>query len=527
MSDRPNDTLNPEQPIVIDSPIQGGTEEERQEVEVRFLMRDLDEPKEPARLVEKNPDPPDLSANKPKRAFALDALRGLFLISMTLGFSISSDALPTWMYHRQHPNGIEQIVDVAGISWRDLAYASFLFTMAAALPLTLSRKIDKGAPELGIVFAGIRRYALLLVYGLLVAHANTYFIGYSTTGRILSLVGFGIMALVFTRRRSDWDEETFSKFNRAGWIAAIAFVALTPLTYGKRFSFDRIDDIMVDLAFASVAGCIIWYFTRNNLRARLAVLAGAVALYAGAKQFDWLQNWWYSSPLPWAWQPSRLSLLTVVIPGTIAGDVILRWMRRPATDEATSVERWGRGRMWAIAALSAAFTPVVTVGLYNRWIAATLALSAALTAGGFFLTRNPTTPTERMIRSLYRWAALWLMIGLVLEPTEGGIRKEPETLTYFLTVTGTTSMLLAGMTAITDGLKLPRAVKVLVDVGHNPLLMYVMFTLLLNSVFTMTPAMEDFLQSSPGLSVVRSVLMTLLTIAVVRWVSRKRIYWRT
>jgi hypothetical protein len=57
--------------------------------------------------------------------------------------------------------------------------------------------------------------------------------------------------------------------------------------------------------------------------------------------------------------------------------------------------------------------------------------------------------------------------------------------------------------------------------------MYVMFTLLLNSLFTMTPAMEDFLQSSPGLSVVRSVLMTLLTIAVVRWVSRKRIYWRT
>jgi hypothetical protein len=29
------------------------------------------------------------------------------------------------------------------------------------------------------------------------------------------------------------------------------------------------------------------------------------------------------------------------------------------------------------------------------------------------------------------------------------------------------------------------------------------------------------------LSVVRSVLVTLITVAIVRWVSHKRIYWRT
>jgi predicted acyltransferase len=524
MSD--NDTLNPEQPIVIDSPIQGGTEEERREVEVRFLVRDLDEPKEPPRLEATHPDPTDLSATKPKRASALDALRGLFLVSMTFGFTIASNDLPVWMYHRQHPNGIEQIVDVAGISFRDLAYAAFLFTMAAALPLTMSRKIDNGEPELGIMFAAVRRWAMLLIYGLLVAHANTYFIGYSTTGRILSIVGFAIMALVFTRRRSSWDAAKFSKIKTTGWILAVAFLALTPLTYGKVFSFERIDDIMVDLAFASLVGIVLWYFTRHNITARLIALGVAVALYVGAKQFAWLQSWWYDSPLPWAYQPSRLSLLTVVIPGTIAGDMILRWMRAPATSESESAG-WSRARMWGIVLLCAAFTPIVTVGLYNRWTLGTFAVCAALVIAGFFLTRNPTTPTERMVRSLYQWAAAWLMLGLVLEPMEGGIRKEPETLTYFFTVTGTTSMLLAGMSALTDGLKLPRSVQVLVDVGQNPLLMYVMFTLLLNSLFTMTPAMEDFLQTSPGISVVRSVLMTLLTVAVVRWVSHKRIYWRT
>jgi predicted acyltransferase len=122
---------------------------------------------------------------------------------------------------------------------------------------------------------------------------------------------------------------------------------------------------------------------------------------------------------------------------------------------------------------------------------------------------------------------VWLLLGLVLEPFEGGIRKEPETLTYFFTVTGTTSMLLAGMTALTDALRRPRAVSVLIDVGHNPLLMYVMYTVLINAVLNLIPGTADILQSSPGLSVVRSVLVTLITVAIVRWVSHKRIYWRT
>src|SRR6478735_56046 len=89
---------------------------------------------------------------EPKRASALDALRGLFLASMTFGFTISNNHLPLWMYHRQFPPPGDTPVNVAGISWRDLTYVAFLFTMSAALPITLSRRIDKGEPELGIIF---------------------------------------------------------------------------------------------------------------------------------------------------------------------------------------------------------------------------------------------------------------------------------------------------------------------------------------------------------------------------------------
>jgi predicted acyltransferase len=526
LADEPDNavTVSPPQPLVIESPIHGGTEEERRALEIQIVVREDVKPADHP-VTPRDPDPPELSAGKARRASALDALRGLFLVSMTAGFTISNDHLPLWMYHRQMPPGTEDIVPIPGISWRDLAYASFLFTMAAAFPLTLSRRIDRGEPELGIIFAAVRRYAMLLFFGLLVAHSNTYFLGYTTTGRVLSLIGFTIMAMVFTRRRSDWSPERFEMVHRAGWILAIAFLALSPLLYGKLFTFTRIDDIMSELAFASGVGMVLWYFTRHRQSIRLAALAAAVAMFIAAKRGGAFQHWWYSSPAAWAFMPSRLELLTVVVPGTIVGDTILRWMRAPAPAENDA--HWGAGRLAALIALCAAFTPLVTVGLYNRQSAATFAAATVSAGVGSLLVRDPKTSTERMLRTLYLWAALWMVIGLAIEPFEGGIKKVPETLSYFFTVTGTTSMLLVSLTAITDALRRPRWVSVLIDVGHNPLLCYVLFTVLLNALFELTPFGQQFMQGSIAQSLMRSFLSLVLTIAIVRAVSRRRIYWRT
>jgi hypothetical protein len=455
---------------------------------------------------------------------------------MTFGFTISNDHLPTWMYHRQLQPPDYHVIPVAGISWRDLAYGSFLLTMAMAIPLTFSRRVDRGEPELAIGMAAIRRWALLVVYALLVAHSNTFFTGYTNAGRVVGLIGFAVMALVFTRRRPDWSEERFRVLRRTGWVLAIAFLAFSPLAYGKTFSFARIDDIIADLAFMSFAGIVIWYATRGRpglvrrLRrtqvpiAKLAILAAAVALYVGAKHVDWLQQWWYSSPVPWAFEPHQLSLLTIVVPGLIAGDLLLTWMR--SKDAASQQPAWTRARLTCVAVLSAAFTPIVTVGLYNRYSGLTLAASIVLVAAGLYLIQHPSTSFERTVQSLFRWAALWLVIGLLLEPTEGGIKKEPETLTYFFTITGTTSMLLVSLMALTEGLNRKRWVQTLIDLGQNPLLCYVVFTVFLNSLFELIPTTRGLWESSPGLSVVRSVICTVLVVLLVRLATRKRIYWR-
>jgi predicted acyltransferase len=458
-----------------------------------------------------------------QRAYSLDALRGLFLILMTLGFTIQGGIFPDWMYHRQFPPPGE-FVPIVGIAWRDLAYGAFLFTMAAALPITLSRRIEKGETELGIFFAALRRGALLFLFALLIGHSNTFFIGYTQEARVLAIIGFVIMFALFTRRRTDWSEQRYRIVNIGAWIAAVAFLALSPLLYDSTFSPERRDDVIAALAFAAVAGSIIWYLTRNDLLVRLGILAAAAALHLGAQNESWIQSWWWSSPAPWLVRPSYLVLLTVVIPGTVAGDLVVRWMRDP---QAAARNAWSTTRLVSLALLAVLFTPIAVIGLYNRWVPETTQLTVALILAGAFLVHAPRTSGERLLRGLFFWAAAWLSIGLLLDPAEGGIAKVPDRLSYYFTISGLTMMLLVSLTAIVDLLGRVRVARPLIEVGQNPMLMYIVFTVFLNSLLELIGPMRGVLRSSPGESILRSLITLVIVVLLVQLATRRRIFWRT
>ena len=507
-----------QQAIVIHPPVHGeigdGPVPEWPAPTPLVTVRDVAPPDAPAAPVQ---------ATETRRAHSLDALRGLFLISMTLGFSLRGSDYPMWMYHRQMPPPEFSVVPIPGLGWRDLAYGAFLFTMAAAFPLTLSRKIAKGETEIAVLLGGVKRYALLLFFALLVGHSNTYFTGYTQTARVLGLVGLAAMALVFTRRRPDWSERVYGVLHAAGWALAVSFLALSPLAYGEAFSFSRIDDVIAGLAFAALTGIAVWYFTRDNLVARLGVLAFTVALFLGSREDGWLQQWWYSSPLPWAFAPSRLGLLIIVIPGTIAGDAVLRWMRSSETEGAS----WGSGRMVGIATLAFAFAPLIVLGTYTREVQLTTQLCIAMAIGGAALTLRPVTSVERSVQSLFLWGAVWVLLGMLMEPFQGGITKVPETLSYFFTIAGITTMLLVSLMVLVDGLGRKRLAGPLIDVGHNPLMMYVVLSIGLTAALELIEPLRGVMRGTPWLSFTRSVIETTMAVLIVRFFSRRRIYWRT
>ena len=470
------------------------------------------------------PAPTERVSAAARRAFSVDALRGLFLVLMTLGFTLRGNDYPLWMYHRQMPPPDFSVVNVAGIGWRDLAYGAFLFTMAAALPLTLSRRIAKGETEIETLLSALKRYGMLLVFALVIGHSNGYFIGYTQTTRALAIGGFAVLALLFTRPREDWNATAFTWVRRAGWVLAIAFLLASPWLYGQTFAPTRIDDIIVGLAVASLLATIIWYFTRENIPARLGALAVCTALYLGARQEGWIQSWWYSSPAEWAFTPSMLGLMTVVLPGTIAGDMVLRWMR---SEEPSALAGWTRMRAATLALLCMSLTPIVVVGAYARAVAPMTQLVLGLLGAGFFLTARPVSATERLLRNLFVWGALWLTLGLFLEPFEGGMKKVPETLSYFFTIAGLTTTLLVALAVVIDVLGKRGLVGPFIDVGHNPLLAYVLFTLLINSALEMIAPLRGFMRHDVALSFLRSALTTAAVVLIVSAVSRRKIYWRT
>jgi predicted acyltransferase len=468
--------------------------------------------------------PPIERAYVGRRALALDALRGLFLLLMTFGFSVIEGIYPAWMYHRQEPPPAHAWVEIAGLTWRDLTYPAFLFTMAAALPITFGLRIARGAGLRALAWAALRRWFLLFFFALMVAHSSGYWIHeYSPLSRSLSLTGFCLLALIFTRPRADWNPRFASALRGFGWLLSVAYLALSPWLYDASFDLARHDEILAELGFASFAGVCIWYATRRDRMLRLAILAGIAALSLSAQVDSWIADLWWASPVPWLFEGSFVEILIVVLPGTLAGDWIVEWMCAAAS---SAPARWSRVRCAALAGLGGCFGPVLVVGLYQRWVLATALVVLALCGVALALVREPSSDTERLVRDLCRSGALWLVLGMLLEPLEGGIKKVPGTLAYYFTTLGHTLMLLTSLFALSELLGKKAWVRTLVEIGQNPLVGYVLFTLCLEQLVDLIPGMDEILSGSPAQLLVRSAIYVVAFVLIVRELTRREIFWR-
>ena len=462
-----------------------------------------------------------------KRALSLDALRGAFLLIMTMGMTTQGRIFPAWMYHRQNPPPLHDFMPIAGLTWRDIAFPTFLFSMAAALPITFGRRVDKGTPGPGIMQGALQRGAMLFLFALLIGHSNPYWMGVgNTTTRLIALAGFALMFLVFTRRPARWSPEVYSRVKGAGWLALAAFFAFTPFLYGETFSLARRDEIIAELAFASVTGVAIWYFTRENLMARLGVLAAIMAVVLGSMGEGWIQAWWWDSPAPWLFTYDYFKLLIVVVPGTIAGDLLVRWMKTPEPDDGPAVA-WGGQRLGMIALLGVIIAPILVVGIYNRWVGATFQIVASLVAAGMVLVHAPRTPGEKLVRQMFMWGAFWLLLGLLMEPFEGGMKKVPGTFSYYLTMTGNALFVLMSLVIVVDLMRKRRWLQPVIDVGQNPMLCYVLYIVFLGAVINLIPPLRNALTGTPWESLLRSVIIVIMVAAITRYFTRKRIFWRT
>ena len=469
---------------------------------------------------------PAVSIAPTERVFGLDVFRGLLLLAMNFTFTIPPwGPFPKWMYHTQvPPSPTREYVAVAGLTWQDLLFAMFVFTMAAAIPIAMSGRLARGKPYPDIVLQSIRRGALLLVFALLIGHVNPYWTQDETKrGNILALAGLIVSIAVFVQPPATWKPAIARAVRYAGWagLAALLFV-IPALVYGQGFSTERRDYIMAALAFATVAGTALWLLTRRNVWLRVGIFGLIVAGRMLAPHVPALGDIWYANPAPAVYQPWYLDLLLVIIPGTIAGDLIWRWMQKRKAG--TGVRSWSTRRLAVLAAIGWSFIPILCVGLYERrYPLGTTVVVVATCAAMLALVRGATTERDRVLARMFGWASLCLVAGMLVEPLEGGIKKDPQTLGFLLLMAGCAMAALGGLMILSDVFRSGRRVlRPAALIGQNALFAYVIIMLGFEHVLWLTGIGDSF-TSTWQAATVRSFVLTGLAGALVWYATRKRL----
>ncbi len=472
-------------------------------------------------------EPSRAVARKPVRTVSIDLLRGIFILLMTVGFAIPGGVLPNWMYHRQYPGG-DEYAAIVGMTWRDVTLGGFLFTLAAAIPLTMSVRLERGATVRDILIVALRRGFMLFAFALIIGHSAAHFTGdYTSKGLLTAIIGYLLCVVVFTRCPPNWSLRIWQRLQMAGWAGVVVLIGLWPRLFGASFDPARRDDIIALLAFAAVAGILIWLFTRTRVEARLAVLSVIVALRLSSRWPGWVENLWSLSPVPWLFHWSFIDTLLVIIPGTIIGDLIVVWSREDHEQRIGTAVIWTRRRLWGILAVLLVVEPLLVYGLYKRWVEATSVVLVMVGLAAFYLVSRPSTPNEALVSKLVHWGFFWSLIGLLLEPFEGGVTKVPGTLSYYFIVTGIGICLLAGAIILLDVLRVGRdIVAPITDVGQNPMAAYMLMPMLILPLLQLVPNFTPNASTIPG-TAVRIALWLIITAGIIGFLTRRRLLWRT
>ncbi len=465
------------------------------------------------------------------RATALDALRGFAILTMVLSGVIPYKVLPAWMYHAQISPPTHQFnPDLPGLTWVDLVFPMFLFALGAAIPLALSHRIGKGEPFTKILFGIGERGFLLGFFAIFLRHVRPHVIEStpSTQTWFIALLGFFLMFPIFLRLPATWKGWWKYSIKIGGWLAVI--ILLWNLNYpdGRGFSLSRSDIILVVLTNVAVFGSLIWLLTRNNPLVRLSLLGILLALRLSQTETGWIQALWNYSPAPWIYKMYYLQYLFIVIPGTIIGERLLSWMQTPEASTKDN-KNWSSGRFWTLAGISVALIIVLLIGLQARWVWQTALAAAFLCGTGYLMVMHANNEVENLLKTLFLWATYWLILGVVLEPFEGGIKKDHSTLSYYFVTTGLSIYLLIVFFIIGDVFKKQRWMQLLIDNGKNPMIAYTGFANFIWPILALTGLEKVFIKitPTPWLGFLRGLFYTIILALLVQFFSKRKLFWRT
>lgn len=459
------------------------------------------------------------------RSGNLDAFRGMSVLLMVLSGSIAfGDVLPAWMFHAQVPPADHVFKPgLAGITWVDLVFPFFLFSMGAAIPLSLKGKSDD-LPVGKVLLSIIQRCLLLVFFALFTVHARATAMSSSpSTGFYLLSIGCFCLLFPIFLSKDRLPLQRFRWLKGVALAAAVIFMTVYPFP-GGGFDPEKNDVIIIILANMALLGSFLWLSTRYKPWMRVAILPPLMAiLLAGNVDQSWNSTVYNWSPFPWMYQFVYLKYLFIVIPGTFAGE----WLQEARSAGDTGRFRGSKIQLTVIVALCWILTATNVIALFERH----LLLNLGATAGLSFLMLYLLKQTRRIrSRVKFGYAGIYLLLlGLAFEAFEGGVKKDPSTFSYYFITAGLAFIILLSFIILEYLGYFSRSVRFLANTGKNPMIAYTAGNLLLIPLLNMTGAIMwlDAFNTSAWGGFLRGIIFTGIVAMITVYCTRKKVFWRT
>lgn len=466
------------------------------------------------------------------RSYALDALRGFAILTMILSGRISWGNLPGWMYHAQIPPPAHKFdPTLPGITWVDLVFPFFLFAMGAAFPLALSKKIKDSKVSTDLIIQIFKRGVLLSFFAIAIQHLRPHVMSKSPDAvtYLIALLGFGLLFLIFWRFPSSISKNTGLILRSAGWVGIAVLLALVTYPDGSGFKMSRFDIIIAVLANVSVAGSLIWLFTRENILVRLGIMAIILAIrLSHNSDAGFIKDLTSLHPSGWVVNVNFLKYLFVVIPGTIAGDIIVKMMRTDTSVISGTFSEYKTKALWLMLFM-AGFILLSLVTLYNRWVWQGFIGGLTLVAASWVLIKEMKGDYYDILKQLFIWGSFWFITGFFFEPFEGGIKKDHSTMSYYFLTSGLALYFIIFSSLLIDFFKKKSYMSLLIDSGQNPMIAYAGGGNLITPVLGLL-AIEGLMNeyfTTPVLGALKGFLVTLALAYIVKLFTKYKIFWRS
>lgn len=460
-----------------------------------------------------------------QRLESLDALRGFAILTMVLSGSIAfGDVLPGWMYHAQVPPPAHVFDPTRpGITWVDLVFPFFLFSMGAAFPLVIRQPIQKDTFS-NLFWLAIRRFVLLLFFALFTQHFKAWVLSDQprTMDQLQSLSAFMLLFVVLYDWRSILADRMRTMLRVIALIASIVW--MTQIHYAKEASFDlyRSDIILMVLANMAFFGTIIYGCAQHRPWVRVAILPVIMGIFLSAKQPGWVKDFYSfdsigSFKIDWAYKFYFLKYLFFVIPGMFAGEWLMQLQASPVSSE-KSLRRAG----W----LELMLIGWNLFGLYTRQLELNLIGSVMILVSMYLLLRSNA---NQNLLKFFQAGAYLLLLGLVFEAFEGGIKKDPSNYSYYFVCSGLAFVALI----VFESWRFDRILRIPLNYfsvqGQNPMVAYVAGSLLLLPLMTLSGVKPywDAMHQNAWMGFAKGVVFTGVVSLITYLFVKKRWFWRT